>query len=101
MRKPDSSAQVPRLGPAETSLSGGHNENLTCMRSLAVLWAQYGPYHFARVAALKLHAESQTIHALELASQTASYQWSRSGSTVNLLTLCPGAVAEGLCLWRG
>jgi 1,2-diacylglycerol 3-alpha-glucosyltransferase len=70
------------------------------MPSLGVLWSQYGPYHFARVAALKSHAESQTIHALEIASRTADYEWSRSGATVNLITLFPGAVAESLSFWR-
>ena len=39
------------------------------MPSLGVLWAQYGPYHFARVSALKSHAASQPIHALEIASR--------------------------------
>lgn len=70
------------------------------MPSLGVLWSQYGPYHFARVAALKLRAHPQTIHALELASRTADYQWNRSGATVNLITLFPGAVAETLPFWR-
>jgi 1,2-diacylglycerol 3-alpha-glucosyltransferase len=70
------------------------------MPSLGVLWSQYGPYHFARVAALKSQAESQTIHALEIASRTADYQWSRSGATVNLITLFPGDVAESLSFWR-
>lgn len=68
--------------------------------ALAVLWAQYGPYHFARVAALQLHADSQPVHALEFASQTADYQWNRGGSSVNLITLCPGAVAETLSFWK-
>jgi 1,2-diacylglycerol 3-alpha-glucosyltransferase len=99
MRKPDSPAEVPPLRPAEPYLSDRRNEMSLCMRSIAVLWAQYGPYHFARVAALKSHAESQTIHALEIASETADYQWSRSGSTVNLITLCPGALAERSSFW--
>jgi 1,2-diacylglycerol 3-alpha-glucosyltransferase len=70
------------------------------MPSFGVLWSQYGPYHFARVAALKSHAETQTIHALEIASRTSDYQWSRSGATVNLITLFPGAVVERLSFWR-
>jgi 1,2-diacylglycerol 3-alpha-glucosyltransferase len=70
------------------------------MASFGVLWSQYGPYHFARVAALKSHADAQTIHALEIASRTADYQWSRSGATVNLITLFPGAVVEQLSFWR-
>jgi 1,2-diacylglycerol 3-alpha-glucosyltransferase len=70
------------------------------MASFGVLWSQYGPYHFARVAALKSHADAQTIHALEIASRTSDYQWSRSGATVNLITLFPGAVVEQLSFWR-
>ena len=70
------------------------------MASFGVVWSQYGPYHFARVAALKSHADTHTIHALEIASRTADYQWSRSGATVNLITLFPGAVVEELSFWR-
>ena len=70
------------------------------MASLGVLWSQYGPYHFARISALKSHAASQTIHALEIASRTHDYEWSRSGATVNLITLFPGDVAERLSFWR-
>ena len=70
------------------------------MSSFGVLWSQYGPYHFARVAALKSHADSQTVHALEIASNSADYHWSRSRATVNLITLFPGAVVEQLSFWR-
>ncbi|HEX4150722.1 MAG TPA: glycosyltransferase family 4 protein [Steroidobacteraceae bacterium] len=70
------------------------------MASLGVLWSQYGPYHFARISALKVQASSQSIHALEIASRTHDYQWSRSGATVNLITLFPGDVAEQLSFWR-
>jgi glycosyltransferase involved in cell wall biosynthesis len=70
------------------------------MPSLGVLWSQYGPYHFARISALKAHDASQTIHALEIASRTQDYEWSRSGATVNLITLFPGDVAEQLPFWR-
>jgi glycosyltransferase involved in cell wall biosynthesis len=70
------------------------------MASLGVLWSQYGPYHFARISALKAQGVSQTIHALEIASRTRDYEWSRSGATVNLITLFPGGVAERLPFWR-
>ena len=65
------------------------------MQALGILWAQYGPYHFARVAALKRQAEPGKVHALELASQTSDYEWKRSTVT-DLITLRPGAVAERL-----
>jgi glycosyltransferase involved in cell wall biosynthesis len=66
------------------------------MSSIAILWAQYGPYHFARVAALKQAAWPGKVHALELANQTSDYEWNRPPSTMELITLCPGSVAERL-----
>jgi 1,2-diacylglycerol 3-alpha-glucosyltransferase len=70
------------------------------MASLGVLWTQYGPYHFARISALKQQASSQSIHALEIASRTHDYQWKRPGAATNLVTLFPGDVAEELSFWR-
>jgi glycosyltransferase involved in cell wall biosynthesis len=69
------------------------------VKSIGILWAQYGPYHFARVAALKQQAGPGKVHALELASQTSTYEWKRS-ATADLITLCPGAVADRLSFWQ-
>jgi glycosyltransferase involved in cell wall biosynthesis len=69
------------------------------LASVGILWAQYGPYHFARVAALKEHAGPVKVFALELASQTADYAWTRS-VPFELITLCPGEVVERLPFWR-
>jgi glycosyltransferase involved in cell wall biosynthesis len=66
------------------------------MKSLGILWAQYGPYHLARVRALKQQAGPLTVHALELANETHDYRWERAGAGVDLITLCPGSVAERL-----
>jgi 1,2-diacylglycerol 3-alpha-glucosyltransferase len=66
------------------------------MTSIAILWAQYGPYHFARVRALKQLAGPTQVHALELANQSRDYAWSRSAGTTELITLCPGMVTEQL-----
>jgi 1,2-diacylglycerol 3-alpha-glucosyltransferase len=82
------------------SSTGGRRALVLSMSSFGVLWSQYGPYHFARVAALKSYADSHTIHALEIASRSTDYQWSRSRATVNLITLFPGAVVEQLSFWR-
>jgi 1,2-diacylglycerol 3-alpha-glucosyltransferase len=62
---------------------------------IGILWAQYGPYHFARAAALKQQSGPGKIHALELANQTSDYEWERTAAA-ELVTLCPGAVAERL-----
>lgn len=69
------------------------------LTSVGILWGQYGPYHFARAAALKLHAEKVRIHVLELASKSADYAWTRS-VPFELITLCPGEVVERLPFWR-
>jgi 1,2-diacylglycerol 3-alpha-glucosyltransferase len=70
------------------------------VKSIGVLWAQYGPYHLARVAALKkLGATVTTVHAVELANQTSYYEWKRS-SAVDLITLCPDEVVERLSFWK-
>lgn len=66
------------------------------MNSLAILWAQYGPYHFARVRALKELARPAVVHALEFANQTRDYAWSRSADSAELITLCPGVATEQL-----
>jgi 1,2-diacylglycerol 3-alpha-glucosyltransferase len=65
------------------------------MKSLGILWAQYGPYHLARLAAMKKQAGSLQVHALEMADQTSFYEWKRSAE-VDVITLCPGAVVERL-----
>ena len=67
------------------------------MNSIAILWAQYGPYHFARVRALKQLAGATQVHALELANQSSDYAWTRPAEpAAELFTLCPGMVTERL-----
>src|SRR6202041_437275 len=83
-----------------SATSGARHSLVLSMASFGVVWSQYGPYHFARVAALKSHADTQPTPALEIAIRAADYQWSRSGATVNLITLFPGAVVEELSFWR-
>ena len=63
---------------------------------MGVLWVQYGPYHSARFTALKRQASSAEVHALEFSNQTSVYAWNRSDIPKDLITLCPGAVAEEL-----
>lgn len=66
------------------------------MKSIGILWAQFGPYHFARVSALKQLAGTTRVHAMELANKTSFYEWNRGLSRNELTTLCPGGVAEHL-----
>jgi glycosyltransferase involved in cell wall biosynthesis len=64
--------------------------------NIGILWAQFGPYHFARVSALQSLAGTHGVCALELANRTQDYQWTRTRTPVNLVTLCPGATTERL-----
>jgi glycosyltransferase involved in cell wall biosynthesis len=63
---------------------------------IACLWAQYGPYHFARIAALRRLVEPSQVHALEFSDASQDYLWARSVDKTNLITLCPGSVSERL-----
>jgi len=67
---------------------------------IGVLWAQYGPYHFARTAALQKLAGPGKVRALELANLSSDYQWQRSAKIDELVTICPGAEVEHLPFWR-
>jgi glycosyltransferase involved in cell wall biosynthesis len=66
---------------------------------LGILWAQFGPYHFARVAALSRAAAPLRVHALELANGSRDYQWVRGGGA-EVVTICPDAVVERLSFWE-
>ena len=70
------------------------------MKSIGIVWAQFGPYHYARAAALQKLAGADKVHALELSNQTSSYDWKRAEESVDLITLCPGAVVEQLTFWQ-
>ena len=69
------------------------------MKSIAIIWLQYGPYHFARAKALRDLACPTQVHALEVARQTALYQWTTSGSQ-EVATICPDDVWERLSFLR-
>lgn len=66
------------------------------MSTVAILWAQYGPYHLARVRALRRHACGIRVQALELADGTRDYLWRRQMEPGEVVTLCPGGIAEDL-----
>jgi glycosyltransferase involved in cell wall biosynthesis len=68
--------------------------------NLAIVWAQYGPYHFARMSALRKLAGPAKVHAVEMANQTSVYAWSRPPGVDELITLCPDSVFENLSFWK-
>jgi glycosyltransferase involved in cell wall biosynthesis len=62
---------------------------------IAALWAQYGPYHFARMGALERMLGMGRAHAVEIAARTQDYGWNRAPG-LQVITLCKDAVAEGV-----
>ncbi|HWV99998.1 MAG TPA: glycosyltransferase family 4 protein [Candidatus Acidoferrum sp.] len=81
---------VPSHWPALVAGDTSHDE------PIGVLWAQYGPYHFARFAALAELAAPTRVHALEIANLSRDYLWSRAQKEFEIATLCPGARTEDL-----
>jgi len=69
------------------------------MKSIGIVWAQFGPYHYARAAALQKLVGAGKVHAMELANQSSWYEWKRTAAAVEVITLCPGAVTENLTFW--
>lgn len=63
---------------------------------IAILWAQYGPYHFARATALAELVGPCRVVAVELANLTRDYQWTRPAGACDVITLCPNARVEDL-----
>ena len=70
------------------------------MSNIGVLWAQYGPYHYARLSALKRLSASVNVHGIEMADLSRDYQWRRSIAPGEVTTLCPGYDAEQLPFTR-
>ncbi len=64
------------------------------MRSVGILWMQYGPYHLARARALQERAQPARVHTLEMANLTREYAWTRAAKPVEVITLCPGVISE-------
>jgi 1,2-diacylglycerol 3-alpha-glucosyltransferase len=60
----------------------------------AIVWAQYGPYHFARLKAAQAFAKNWRYLGVEIASRTTTYAWDRKSRNETLHTLCPGESAE-------
>jgi len=75
---------------------GFRDEPTRDLNSMAVIWAQFGPYHLARVSSLAEKICPSVVHAIELADGTSTYDWSREGNAANVITLCPGSIVEEL-----
>lgn len=70
------------------------------MNSLAIIWPQYGPYHLARVEALRKAAGTTAVHAIELSNESREYLWRRGAECASVIPLARGAFNEDLGFWR-
>ena len=61
---------------------------------VALVWAQYGPYHFARLNATTRGQGEFRFVGVEIGSKSAAYAWERAASSVPIHTLCAGVSAE-------
>ncbi len=71
-----------------------NSRNIRRIASLALVWAQYGPYHLARASALVKMARPTQVHLLEVSSRSSDYQWNRPLSDLVITPFCPGATVE-------
>ncbi len=62
--------------------------------TVALVWAQYGPYHLARLQAVREFDGQTRYIGVEIASQTSDYAWNRENPGLPLLTLLPDSTAE-------
>lgn len=81
-------ASAARLGQGQaTGLGGG--------KKVALVWAQYGPYHRSRLEAFQQAAGAGNVVGIELGSRTSTYAWRRkTKADDDLITLMPGCAAE-------
>ncbi len=70
------------------------------MTSIAIIWAQFGPYHLARIAGAHQAAAGVEVHGIELSDQTRDYLWRRAAGHPQLHTLFPGKATEDLGFWK-
>jgi 1,2-diacylglycerol 3-alpha-glucosyltransferase len=62
---------------------------------MAMVWAQYGPYHLARLAGFQRHFDKSNVLGIEIGSRSSTYAWQRSNNAEgSLITLFPGSLAE-------
>jgi len=62
---------------------------------VAIAWAQFGPYHLARLRALHRVLGEARVIGVEIGSRTSTYAWRREVAQADrLVTLLPGQTAE-------
>jgi glycosyltransferase involved in cell wall biosynthesis len=66
----------------------------TGKRVIAVVWGQYGPYHFARLRELQRRSPDLEVLGVELGTVTTTYSWDRDDREAAIHSLLPGQAAE-------
>ena len=62
---------------------------------VAIVWAQFGPYHLARLRVAGRVLGTERLLGIELANLSTTYAWQRDGDAPSsLITLCPGMAVE-------
>lgn len=67
---------------------------------IGLVWAQFGPYHFARHAALVAKYKSDRVVAIEIADKTSIYAWRRESEARSVITLISGETVEHVSALR-
>ena len=63
---------------------------------VALVWAQFGPYHFSRLAHLERLLGPGVVIGVEMAKRTSTYQWERGVVGSEIVTLVSSKTAEEL-----
>ena len=75
--------------------AAGEKEQTGQDGKVALVWAQFGPYHLARLRALQTRLGSSRIIGVEIANKTLTYAWDREVEAAqSLVTLMPGVAVE-------
>jgi len=53
--------------------------------TIALIWSQYGPYHFARLAEVRNRIGADIVLGVEITSKSATYAWTRDKESRGLL----------------
>lgn len=80
----------------ETGATQGETENSEGPGGrIAVVWAQFGPYHHSRLRTLRERFGETVVLGVEIGSLTATYGWQQAPANgPNFATLMPGHKAE-------
>ena len=67
---------------------------------VGIVWAQYGPYHIARIEKMRQISRNLSILGIEISSKTSTYRWGRSSTPSYLNSLEQNVSFETLSPFR-